>query len=88
MNYNKHINKVIGKKIRAAIDERGYYYNTVANHIGISSPSLTQIIKGKQTCSIETIFLLSQFLYYPISYFIDTTEIRKEIYKHEPNPQI
>ena len=83
---NRAINYILSHKIQFAIVSRGYSYKEVAKAIGLSPSTLSCILSRRTSCTLTNLFLISQFLDYPIHFFLDSFEIKQELYKTVTNP--
>lgn len=63
------IDKLIGKRLKAIREEKGYSLEDVALMTGVSRPSLSNIERGITSTSINNLWKISKGLSIPISYF-------------------
>ena len=77
-----NINKIIGQKINQLRTSKNISQQKLADHLGISRPTITQIEKGERYLTPEDILKLSEFFNISLNELINP-KLKGEVILHE-----
>jgi len=74
MSFANRIYGLLGKQIRAARQEAGLTQDELAQKVGLTRTSITNIEQGQQRIHIHTLYKIAQVLNKPIADFMPPVE--------------